>query len=287
MVPCRSLLVLALSAVLAVAAGCAEDTANSEDNAQSDSQALGHVHGLGVDPADGALYAATHLGVMRVEDDGSRTRIADRWQDTMAFTIIGPNHFLGSGHPDMREDLPPHLGLIESVDAAQTWSSVSLAGQADFHALDVAGQRIYGYDATSSQIMTTTDKKNWSVLSREPVTDLAINPRDAGEILIATPGGQMRQRTLGSPRVTTLKEAPPLQYLAWPDHHALAGVTPAGDVHASTDGGATWTQRGTVPGVPAAFDIAGQIWHAASDQGIYRSQDGGRTWEALVRMTPQ
>ncbi|KRF11463.1 hypothetical protein ASG90_17120 [Nocardioides sp. Soil797] len=73
---------------------------------------MGHIHGLGVDPADGTLYAATHFGVMPIEDDGSTTRIADGWQDTMAFTIIGPNHFVGSGHPDLREDLPPHLGRI-------------------------------------------------------------------------------------------------------------------------------------------------------------------------------
>jgi len=26
-------------------------------------------------------------------------------------------NFLASGHPDRREDLPPHLGLIESTDA--------------------------------------------------------------------------------------------------------------------------------------------------------------------------
>lgn len=27
----------------------------------------------------------------------------------MAFTVVGERHFLGSGHPDRREDLPPHL----------------------------------------------------------------------------------------------------------------------------------------------------------------------------------
>lgn len=52
---------------------------------------------------------------------------------------------------------------------------MSLAGEADFHALDVNGRRIYGYDSTSGQIMTTTDKKNWTKISREQVTDLAIN----------------------------------------------------------------------------------------------------------------
>ena len=73
-----------------------------------------HVHGLGINPADGALYVATHTGLFRMErgsDDwpnGSGTRL----QDTMGFAVVGPDRFLGSGHPDLRDDLPPLLGLI-------------------------------------------------------------------------------------------------------------------------------------------------------------------------------
>src|SRR5690606_9410853 len=67
------------------------------------------------------------------------------YQDTMAFTVIGPGHFLGSGHPDGREDLPPFLGLIESADAGETWREVALTGEADFHLLVAAGDRVYGF----------------------------------------------------------------------------------------------------------------------------------------------
>jgi hypothetical protein len=52
--------------------------------------ALGHVHGLGVDPGDDLLYVASHFGVFRVAEDGTRERVADRWQDTMGFAIVGP-----------------------------------------------------------------------------------------------------------------------------------------------------------------------------------------------------
>ncbi|KQY57392.1 hypothetical protein ASD66_16800 [Nocardioides sp. Root151] len=264
-------------------AGCAGNN-DTRNVTQPEKQVLGHVHGIGVDPADGALYAATHVGVMRIEDNGSLTRIADRWQDTMAFTVVGPGRFLGSGHPDLREDLPPHLGLIETVDAAETWSSLSLLGEADFHALDVAGKRIYAYDAMSNQLLTSTDKKRWSALSRGQVTDLVINPDNPRQVLVASPTGRLQQRRLGQRAATTLRDAPPLQYLAWPEPGELAGIAPTGEVYASTDGGDTWTVRGIVPGVPAAFDIAGRVWHAASDQGLYRSQDGGNTWEPLVRI---
>ena len=43
-------------------------------------------------------------------------RVADRYQDTMGFTVNGPNTFLGSGHPDFvaDPDFPTRLGLIRS-----------------------------------------------------------------------------------------------------------------------------------------------------------------------------
>ncbi len=69
----------------------------------------------------------------------------------MGFAITGPGTFLGSGHPDPREEdvRPPLLGLIESTDRGQSWERLSLHGEADFHALQAAHGRVYGYDATS------------------------------------------------------------------------------------------------------------------------------------------
>src|SRR5690606_6875474 len=154
-------------------------------------------------------------------------RIADRWQDTMAFTIIGPDHFLGSGHPDMREDLPPHLGLIESTDGASTWSSVSLEGEADFHALDVVGDRIYAFDSVTSRLLTTIDRKNWTVVADEPVVDLVINPSDAEEVLASSPEGKLHLRRLDSSS-RTIDTAPPLVFLAWPTPDQLAGLASDG-----------------------------------------------------------
>jgi hypothetical protein len=47
----------------------------------------------------------------------------------MGFAVIGPNRFLGSGHPDGRDSLPPLLGLISSSDAGESWRPVSPGGQ--------------------------------------------------------------------------------------------------------------------------------------------------------------
>jgi len=69
-----------------------------------------HVPGLGINQADGSLFIATHT-----PDSSGSARTRGR-QDTMGFSIVGSNRFLGSGHPDAREQkLPPLLGLIERL----------------------------------------------------------------------------------------------------------------------------------------------------------------------------
>src|SRR3712207_2390347 len=84
-----------------------------------------HVHGLGINPRDGALFIATHTGLFRAGPDESKaSRVGGRYQDTMGFTVVGPDRFLGSGHPDGRDGEPPFLGLIQSTDAGRTWDSV-------------------------------------------------------------------------------------------------------------------------------------------------------------------
>lgn len=80
---------------------------------------MAHVHALGVDPQDGTLYAGTHYGLFRVPEQGAATLVADRVQDFMGFTVIGPNHYLASGHPGEGQESPSSLGLIESPMVAR------------------------------------------------------------------------------------------------------------------------------------------------------------------------
>ena len=148
--------------VALVLAGCGSDPPAAPSTSAADDPGLIHVHGLGINPADGTLYAATHTGLFAVRD-GAGQRVANRLQDTMGFTVVGPDHFLGSGHPDFRDtqlyhrDRRPLLGLIESRDAGRSWQPLSLLGEADFHALQVTHGRVYGYDATGSGFMVTSD----------------------------------------------------------------------------------------------------------------------------------
>lgn len=243
-----------------------------------------HVHGLGVDPGDGLLYAATHSGLFRVPEQGRAERVANRAQDTMGFSIVGPGKFIGSGHPDFREDdvRPPLLGLIESDDRGETWDRISLHGEADFHALHAAHGNVYGYDATSQTFMVSEDRKDWDRRSQLPMADFAVDPTDPDTLLATTEQGVVRSAD-GGRAWTPVAGAPTLVVLSWAEQGQLYGVTPDGTVQRSEDGGVTWGERGSVGGEPEAItvDVRGgeeTLYVAASDRGIVASTDQGRTF---------
>jgi photosystem II stability/assembly factor-like uncharacterized protein len=242
-----------------------------------------HAHGLGVDPGDGTLYAATHYGLLRISADGELTRVANRYQDTMGFEVVGPNRFLASGHPDFREDNPPLLGLIESTDAGRTWTPLSLRGEADFHAIQSVHDRIYAYDSTSETFMVSDDGRDWDRRSRLVMRDFAVSPRDR-DLVLATTESRLHRSSDGGRTWTALSQAPQLAVLGWDDVDEVVGVARDGAVHASADGGMTWSRRGDVGGKPEAMtleDVDGQsvLFVAVSEGRIVQSADGGRSFE--------
>ena len=243
-----------------------------------------HVHGLGVDPGDGTLYAATHTGLFRVPEQGRAERVANRAQDTMGFTVVGPDRFLGSGHPDVREDdvRPPLLGLIGSGDAGVTWTRLSLHGEADFHALVAAHGQVYGYDATSGTFMVTRDKQEWDRRSQLPMLGFAVDPADADTVIATTRRGPAVSSD-GGRTWAPLTGAPPLAVLSWPAGAALFGAAVDGTVHRSDDGGRTWQRTGSVGGQPEALTVDAHggrtaVYAAVAGRGIVESADGGATF---------
>lgn len=275
----RGLVAATTAGVLALA-GCTSDSPAATADGDV---ALEHVHGLAVDPADGELYSGTHYGLVRVSSDGQLTRIADRVQDFMGFTVVGPEHYLASGHPGEGQSGPGNLGLIESTDGGQTWTTLSLAGDADFHALDAAQGVVYGY--SGGRLMVSDDKTDWTDLGAMGIADLAVDPSQPDRLLLTTEQGLAASED-GGRTVAPLAGAPLLQLVAWsPDGTVVIGVAPDGAVHASTDGGRTWTERGSVDGAPEALGVHGQDVYVAVEGAIVSSTDGGATFSDLYRGT--
>jgi photosystem II stability/assembly factor-like uncharacterized protein len=248
---------------------------------------LVHVHGLGVNPADGLVYAATHFGLWQLPEEGQAERVGDFGYDFMGFTVVGPDHFQASGHPTLNDDVPPLLGLVESTDGGQTWHSLSLLGDVDFHALRVVHDRVYGWSSSDGTFMVSDDGREWDRRSTAPILDFVVDPDDPEGILATVSESFDEARLVRSTdggRTWEDVDGPPVARLAWESSDRLWGVGIDGSVWRSSDGGEQWEEvAGRVGGRPEAFLDAGESLYAAAGGAILESTDDGATWEVRHR----
>ncbi len=263
-------LTLVVAALAACGGGDPPDSSNAE---------VSHVHGLGVLPGEDRVLIATHEGLVSFADD-ELAPVGDVRSDLMGFTM-GAGRLYASGHPAMGEDGPSALGLITSTDGGGSWESLSLSGEADFHALDAAGDQIVGYDGASGSLLRSDDEgATWSSLPLEaPVADLAVF--DDGRVVATTEAG-LQLSADGGRTFDLLEDAPLLLLVDATEDGGLVGVDPDGAVHASGDLRA-WESGGTVGSAPRAMTTgpADEVW-VATDQALWRSDDSGATLAEAV-----
>ncbi|WP_214324435.1 F510_1955 family glycosylhydrolase [Nonomuraea sediminis] len=270
-----------LTALVLLSSACAQ----AEPAADAADPGIGHIHGLGVDPADNALYVAGHYGLFKVSSVDKAERVAGRVQDHMGFTVVGPKTFLAGGHPGDPRASDPHLGLIHTTDAGHTWVTVSEGGTADFHALQPAGGRLYAYDSQAGQLrMSGDDGRTWMPGADEQVIDLAANAAEPDRVYATTRSG-LRVSTNGGMDFTGVKSAPLLSHLDSPAEGVLIGPGADGVIHTSRDGGRTWKAGGRLPGQAAAFTAvtAQRLLAATADGAVHESADGGQSFTVAYR----
>jgi hypothetical protein len=271
----------------ATAAGLLGACAGSDEPAERPApEGYGHVHGLGVNPSDGSLFLATHTGLFRAAKGETRvTRVGRSRQDTMGFTVVSPDTFLGSGHPDVREDKPPHLGLIVSDDAGRSWRPVALSGQADLHVIRVGSRLTYGFDSLSGSLLVSDDSgESWRTgRPPAPLVDLALDPLDERHLIGASERGLLRSRDGGADWRRIARA--PTGLLSWQrtGPRALLVVGFDGTVSVSRDAGRTWKRVGAVGKEPTATTNDGDAFYVATADGaVSVSRDEGRTWSIRV-----
>jgi photosystem II stability/assembly factor-like uncharacterized protein len=278
----------AAGVVLAVAlAGCGQASPEPGGAAEPD-LGVGHVHGLGVDSADGALYVAGHHGLFKVTSPTAMARVADRNQDHMGFTIAGPKTFLASGHPsaaDVSPGAPPHLGLIKSTDSGITWKSISEHGSADFHSIQPAGDSLYAFDSQTSKVWRSLDGgATWTQGTEERVIDLGAGADEPSRVYVTTPEG-LKVSEDGGVNFTDMAKAPLLSHVDALSSGWLVGPGADGKIHTSQDGGKTWSAAGALPGQAVAFTAVDRqrLLAALQDGTVLKSKDGGKTFATAFR----
>lgn len=283
--PARRVVVVAALTLPLVLAGCSAPTP-AIDSAPT-SNALGHVHGISVDPASTRILLATHDGLY--DATGKTTVKVSDTIDLMGFTATAePDVFYASGHPGPGSSLPNPVGLIKSTDAGKTWEPVSRTGESDFHALTVSGNSIVAFDG---QLRTSHDGVTWenSTATFTPAV-LAGNP--ASTVVLATTESGVQRSTDAGKTWQLVPNSPIIQFAAFAASTEKApmetvGVAPDGSVHVSTDAGLSWAVTGKVAGqVEAITALEGadgkpRIW-VATTTGVQVSDDGGETFRTAA-----
>ncbi|MGX5653660.1 F510_1955 family glycosylhydrolase [Geodermatophilus nigrescens] len=244
--------------------------------------ALTHVHGAAFDPGDGALLLATHHGLLTTA--GRELTEVGPVIDLMGFTVVGPGHYLASGHPGLQvTDLPNPVGLVESTDGGASWVPLSRGGESDFHALTTAADgAVLGFDGV---LRRSIDGRTWEQLALpgEPHT-LTAAP-GGGTVLATTAQGLLRSAD-GGTTWTSDADAPLLQVAAWADERTAVGVDPAGTLWTSSDGAVTWLpgrQLGTPPQAVAATAAENGLRIAVvTADAVFESNDGGTSFTAVL-----
>ncbi|CAM3861279.1 hypothetical protein GCM10009799_51910 [Nocardiopsis rhodophaea] len=236
-----------------------------------------HVHGIVADPKSDGLLLGTHYGVYRVTGAGDdvKAELISPVMDYMGLAEAGPDRLVASGHPgEGTTDLPNPVGLLESTDGGETWTTLSRAGQSDFHALAASEDTVIGFDGS---LVATDDGKKWRELDAD-VTAISLAISADSQTVVATTQQGLRRSTDGGTSFTDVDGAPMLALVDWSQGDTVVGIDPVGTVHRSDDAGATWSEVGSAEGPPEAFHADPDHIAAVVNGMLVVSTDGGASF---------
>jgi len=233
-----------------------------------------HVHEIVADPEGDGVLVGAHAGLFRLREAGAEPElVGELYHDLMGLEALADGRLIASGHPDLRTDLPVLSGFRVSEDGGRTWEAISLAGQADLHALIPSDGTLFAYDSSGERFLRSTDGgASWEEGGGLAQTaDLVVSEEtllaatDAG-LFASTDRGDTWERR-GEETVTSLAVSELRLYAA----------TVGGALLRSPDGGTSWEP---VPDAPGEIDlvraVAGGLWVATHTNAILRGEPEGR-----------
>jgi photosystem II stability/assembly factor-like uncharacterized protein len=252
----------------------------------------GRVVAVAGDPANAMVFyfGACAGGVWKTTDGGTYWfNVSDGFFKTAAVGAIAvaqsdPNViYVGMGESCIRGDVSHGDGVYKSTDAGKTWAHLGLQDTRHIARLRVhphnpdvvyvaALGHAFGPHRERGVYRSQDGGKTWEqVLFRSDnagAADLALDPKNP----------RLLYATIWQTRRTFWK---------------LSSGGPDSGLFKSTDGGDTWIELSTNPGLPGGLKgrigialspaRADRLWAIveAEDGGLFRSDDGGTTWERL------
>lgn len=264
-----------------------------------------HVHGLGWDGAHDRLILATHYGLFVLAGDGLY-QLGPSREDFMGLSTHPrePRVIYTSGHPRMGGN----LGVMRSNDGGRTWRQIFLgvAGETvDFHSMTISPAdpgRLYG--VFQGRFYVTTDGgTTWRIAAARglPAKDgpcwgvpcLAADSAEPETVYAGTGDGLFRTRDGGGTWSRLTADLGSVAGIAVDPHDSrrLLAYGRTRGMLRSENTGQTWhpTTAGMALGVRDhvfgfAFDTgrAGRVFAATVGGTVYRSVDGGVSWERVL-----
>lgn len=193
-------------------------------------------------------------------------------------------------------DSPPVLGLFVSRDAGKTWEHKGWREQIKVFYSE-AGTDGTLWSACGNGVLRSTDHgATWKITTGWEVTEalkVKVDPHDPKVVHAATAYGiftstdhgetwRERNRGLASTFTSDL-------VVDRGNRSRLLAATESG-IHVSADGGERWALAGLKgKGIRTLVQDprrAGIFWAGTEDHGVYRSGDGGKSWQAFNHGTP-
>ena len=281
-----TILVLAVGAILLSMSPGGQPTATSERPFVG-----GDLHSIAVDPTDpDKVMVGGHDGGA-ISEDGGKT-----WQQASGLEGADPMGWVISPADPQKMYVGGHPGFYRSGDGGKSFSqdNSGLPGT-DVHGLGMDPQNpdtLYAYIVGGGLYRSTDAGESWASVSDEAgvMGPILVDPRDSDTLYISSMQGGLLKSTDGGKSWQTVSPIPGEMVMSisqsWEDPDTFYAAN-GQQVLKSTDGGESWRPTGEeLPGVSAVVVAPNdpRIVYAGVLEGttatVYRSEDGGKSWEA-------
>lgn len=256
-----------------------------------------HIHGLGFSNDGNRLYVPAHIGLF-VFENGSWSVPNIPAHDYMGYSAVDDG-FYSSGHPDLRTDYEPLLGLIKSEDEGRTINVLAFEGESDFHVMG-AGYRshvVYVFNPSpnsrlsAGMFYTLDDGATWNQSraagsSGSPL-HIAVHPTDPAAVALVTRNGLYLSRDYGD-TFAPVGDITPVSAAAFaPDGSTLLLGHQSLYALDLTSGETTPIQTPAIAQDDVIVFIAvnpatNEIAFATMDRSIYLSQGNRQSWVQIA-----